>query len=113
MQKYGLCPPPHALSLIRLVCYLPNRTYRTPCSPSKLLDSFLDFLAAFFSFGVMTAFFFSSLLLLRSFDMMSLQIIYGVSSTCYFHARPTAPSRDDMVRAANPFKAGHTSLFAC
>jgi len=40
---------------------LPDRIYRIPCSPSKPLDSFLDFLAAFFSFGVMTAFFFSSL----------------------------------------------------
>ena len=34
------------------------------------LASFLDFLAAFFSFGVMAGFFFSSLLLLRSFVMM-------------------------------------------
>jgi len=37
----------------------------------KSLDSFLDFFAAFFSFGVMAGFFLSSLWLLRSFVMVS------------------------------------------
>ena len=78
MQEYHLRSPPHAVSLIWLACCLPDPEYQTLCSPSKPLDSFLDFLAAFFSFGVMTAFFFSSRLLLRSFDMMFLQIIYGL-----------------------------------
>jgi hypothetical protein len=35
--------------------------YRAACSPRTLLASFLDFLEAFFSFGVITAFFLSSL----------------------------------------------------
>lgn len=44
-------------------------------------DPFLAFLAAFFSFGVRAAFFFPSLLLLRSFPMVSLLKMVDVSDT--------------------------------
>jgi hypothetical protein len=76
MEEYHRLPTPRMASLARLAGCPPDRIYRPPCSPSEPLDSFLAFLAAFFSFGVRSAFFFSSLLGFRSFDMMFLQIIY-------------------------------------
>ncbi len=55
----------------------PGWIYRVLSVPRKLLASFLDFFAAFFSFGVMAGFFLVSLLLFCSLDMVSLRIKGG------------------------------------
>ena len=83
----GYPPPREFYRSGRHLCQ-PGQIQCPACSPREFLDSFLDFLAAFFSFGVMAAFFLSSLLLLRSFDIMILQIfIYDIqASDCHILA---------------------------
>jgi hypothetical protein len=58
----------------RLSAARPGQIYRVLSVPMESLDSFLDFFAAFFSFGVMAGFFLVSLLLFCSFDMVSLRV---------------------------------------